>query len=163
MYAFDDSAPSNNPPVTTITGPTKGKVGREYNYTIFADDPEGGDLAFILEFSDDMPGFYFWMGSSGEPVTFTLTWEQGDYFIRARAQDDHYAWSDWEILSINITEILLQPTFLIGLINTTEVDGNMSYITIEHVLSVRFFPFDIRVLSSGKEIVISNDYIRPFA
>jgi len=92
-------------------------------------------------------------------MTFTRTWEQGNYFIRARAQDDHYAWSDWEILSINITEILLQPTFLIGLINTTEVDGNMSYITIEHVLSVRFFPFDIRVLSSGEEIVISNDYI----
>jgi len=55
--------------------------------------------------------------------------------------------------------IVVEPVFLFGFIGNVEQESDYTYITIRLVLSVRLIPFDVRVLSSGEEIVISNDYL----
>jgi outer membrane protein assembly factor BamB len=157
LYAFDDSAPLNNPPITTIAGSSKGKVGRIYNYTITAADPEESNLLVLIEWSDLMPGFDLLMCSSGESFTFSRSWDKGEYFIRARAQDINYAWSNWSVLEINITEITLKQSFLIGFIEEIKHEGEYAFVTTKLLLSVQRMPLDIRIISSGDEIIVSHD------
>jgi len=107
FYTFDDSAPYDNPPIVTITGPKYGIPGVEYNYTIFVEDPEGHDLLVIFEWSREWPGgYYSWESASGEPEVMTLPFEEdGEYWLRVRAQDTiNYTWSNWTVFTINISE-----------------------------------------------------------
>ncbi|HEC89391.1 MAG TPA: hypothetical protein ENI44_02280, partial [Thermoplasmatales archaeon] len=67
-----DTTEAPNPPV--ITGPTDGKIGEQYEYTITSVDPQGDDVYYVVIFSD-MPAvwrsdFY----KSGEVVPFTHSW-----------------------------------------------------------------------------------------
>jgi len=162
FYVFDDSAPANDPPTVTISGSTWGITGRHYNYTITVEDPEGSDLFVMFDFfSLEDPYLYemgTWIIPSGESEVIGGTFPAGEYLIRARSMDDHYTWSEWEVLNINISEISLKPMFLFGRINTTFVDGNISFISLKRGLSVQFSPFDMQVLSPGTDIVISNEY-----
>ena len=162
FYVFDDSAPANDPPTVTISGPRWGISGNHYNYTITVEDPEGSDLWVMFDFfSLDDPYLYemgAWIIPSGESEVIGGGFPAGEYLIRARAMDDLYIWSDWDILNIKIVNISLKPMFLFGRINTTFVDGNISFISLKRGLSVQFSPFDIQVLSAGTDIVISNEY-----
>ena len=159
LYAFDDTAPANNPPEITITGPTKGKVGRTYNYTIVAHDPEGEDVTVFIHFSFEPDGYSFGIVPSDQPIIFDLNFESPiSFFIKTRAQDASFGSSEAAYLHVNITEINVKPTFLIGSIINVEPDGDYSFITVNKVLSIRLLPPKIRLLSYGEEIVISNDY-----
>ena len=160
FYCFDDTAPANNPPEITITGPSKGKVGRSYEYSIIAHDPEGEDLNIFIYFSFDPGGYYIidnW--PSDVPFTFNLDFEFPiDFFIKTRTQDESFGASGSETLYVNITEISVKTTYLFGSIKNVEQDGNYSFITVNKVLSIRFLPPSIRLLSD-EEIVITDDYL----
>lgn len=108
FYTFDDSAPYDNPPIVTITGPQYGVPGMEYNYTILVEDPEGHDVLVIFEWSREWPGgYYAWERPSGVSEVLTLPFdEEGEYWLRVRAQDTmNYTWSEWTVFTINISEI----------------------------------------------------------
>ena len=159
FYAFDDAAPENDPPLVTISGPKWGVPGL-IDFTFFTEDPEGSDLHVAFEWSREYPGMTEWMMSSGESEVISLPFdEEGEYWIRIRVKDDKHAWSDWYQVIIKIIEIDLSPAFLLGFIENVDVEGNLSLITANRLLSFRLIPFDFRVLSSGEEIVISNDYL----
>ena len=98
----------NLPPETPdISGPTSGKAGEEYSYTVVSTDPDGDNVYYQVNWGDGSPNAN-WHGpyASGEAVTFTHTWEtMGNYTISVVAKDTYNAQSEWSVLKVTM------PTF----------------------------------------------------
>jgi hypothetical protein len=143
----------------SITGPRKGKVGRSYNYTFVAHDPEGKELEVFIHFSFEPDGYTSGNVPSDQPFTIGLEFDSPiSFFIKTKAQDASFASSESEYIHVNITEINVKPTFLFGSIKSVEQEEDYSFITVNKVLSFQLLPPKIRILSFDEEIVISNDY-----
>jgi outer membrane protein assembly factor BamB len=160
FYAFDDSAPSDTPPTITITGPYVGIPDDyyNYNYTLLGVDPEGHDLAIFFEWSEEFPGnMYIVLGPSGVPIPIRVPFtHQGEYWIRARAQDlVSYAWSNWSIITINVSKP--KPMFLLGFINPVEKENGCTLLNATFVFYAKVSPFKLGFLSSGNQIMILNN------
>jgi len=86
----------------TITGPTDGKTGEQYTYTISLEDPDEHSLSYLIEWGDtttDTNGPY----DSESSITLNHTWsEQDQYSIRVKAIDEYGAESTWATLEMNI-------------------------------------------------------------
>jgi hypothetical protein len=81
----------------TISGPTYGDPGVEYDYTFITNDPEEDDIEILIDWGNGditkLPGLY----ESGEEVTISYQWdEEGIYCIKAKSMDiwDDSMWSD---------------------------------------------------------------------
>ena len=79
----------NEPPnAPIITGETNGKIGVEYEYTFNAEDPDGDNVKYFIDWGDGDPeetGF----NPSGDDVKLKNTWNsKGTYTIRAYAEDE---------------------------------------------------------------------------
>jgi hypothetical protein len=95
-----------NPP--NITGPTNGSIGVNYDFTIVADDPEGDDLWYYVDWGDGTNTDWFGPYPSGQPVAIKHTWyENGTYDIKVRCRDNwHYSsWGHHIIVIGNIPNI----------------------------------------------------------
>jgi hypothetical protein len=79
----------NPPRAPTITGPSTGKPGIEYDYVFKSKDEEGDDIRYIINWGDktsDTTNFY----PSGTNVTVSHTWAtKGIYTITAKAEDEY--------------------------------------------------------------------------
>jgi outer membrane protein assembly factor BamB len=151
LYAFDDSAPSDNPPTVTITGPHLGIPGKEYNYTILAEDPEGQDMLVVLNWSG-FQLFSWGIMHSGETVLLTLPFnEVGEYWVRARAQDIYHTWSNWTVCTTTISEP--RQMFLFGFINHIKKESGYSIMNATFVFYSQVSPFKVGFLSSGDQII----------
>jgi outer membrane protein assembly factor BamB len=87
-----------------IKGPTIGKVGVNYNYTITSDDPNGDDVYYWISWYDDYPGIS-WNGphKSGEEIILNYTYHNdGLYILKVKSKDVHNAESDWAFLRITM-------------------------------------------------------------
>ena len=83
------------PEIPTITGPSSGKIGVEYEYTFVSEDADNEDLYFEIEWGGED---YDKVGPvpSGEPITEKHSWsKKGEYSIRVKAIDVHGAESKW--------------------------------------------------------------------
>ena len=104
-----------NPPIApTISGPTKGDVGKSYDYEFVATDPDGDDIEYFIDWGD---GNTEWTSSvaSGTPVIVNHTWnEKGTFTIKAKAKDIHGLESDWGTMEVTMprSRLLLLNTFL---------------------------------------------------
>jgi PKD domain len=94
----------NSPPETpTIDGPTSGNSGTVYKYTISTTDPDGDDVYYCVNWSDDPGEACLGPFASGEKVTITHMWtEKGTYTIKVKARDSYDAQSDWATLTITM-------------------------------------------------------------
>jgi PKD repeat protein len=87
----------NHPPdIILIDGPKCGDPGVEYIYSFIAEDFEGYEIYFFVDWGD---GTYFdWFGSfpSGTEVDLSHSWNNiGSYNIRAKAKDIYGAEGEW--------------------------------------------------------------------
>jgi hypothetical protein len=107
----------NYPPDTPIiNGPTNGKPGVEYGFSIASTDPEDDELYYLIDWDDgyeDVTGIY----PSGTVVYISHIWNsKRTYTIRVKAVDTSGAESDWGELTITISrnKIIHKPflTFL---------------------------------------------------
>ena len=76
------------PEIPEIAGPNIVFGGREVEFSFKANDPEGHDIYFKIDWDDGEQ--IDWIGpySSGETVVFSHTWYQkGEYYIKAWARD----------------------------------------------------------------------------
>jgi len=90
-----------NPP--TITGPTTGTSGVEYNYTFVTIDPDGDDVWYYIGWGDSSNSGWLGPYNSGEEVVKSHTWDgQGEYTIRAKARDIFEAESGWGYLEVTM-------------------------------------------------------------
>jgi hypothetical protein len=95
----------NNPPATpTINGPTSGNAGTAYTYNFSTIDPDGDDVRYCINWSDDtgevcLGGTF----ASGEEINAAHTWsEQGTYAMKVKARDIFGAESDWATLTVTM-------------------------------------------------------------
>jgi len=108
----------NNPPETpTIDGPTSGNSGTVYTYNISTTDPDGDNVYYCVNCSDDTGEGCLGPFASGEKVTITHMWtEKGTYTINVKARDIYDAQSDWATLTVTMpysyNKPILQPQFL---------------------------------------------------
>ena len=97
---------SNNPAdKPTILGPTSGKAGTRYEYTICASDADGNDIYYFVDWGDD--SFEEWFGpfNSDEETSLKHRWSEGNtYTIRVNARDVFEAESDWATLDVTISK-----------------------------------------------------------
>jgi parallel beta-helix repeat protein len=102
----------NSPPdKPKIYGPISGRPGVEYGYTFNAIDPNNDAVRFIIDWGD---GDTEWTEycDSGEFFNLTHTWNAtGKYNIKAKAEDEHGAESDWGTRSVTIprNKIIYRP------------------------------------------------------
>jgi hypothetical protein len=102
LKIYLDLEDNTAPAIPNIDGPNKGKPGVEYDYILSADDPQGDDVCFYIDWGDDT---FEWtdLDSSGEETTVSHTWEsKGTYEIKVKSIDQYCAESDWGTLSVSI-------------------------------------------------------------
>jgi len=114
LYCEGNESGSGPPAAPSITGPSSGNIGQEYSYSFETVDPNGDDVYYSVEWGEACPGVE-WMGPypSGEPVTFSNTWQEtGTYIIRAQAMDTTDQKSSWGILQVSMPKSF--PAFIDG-------------------------------------------------
>jgi hypothetical protein len=95
------------PYIPIISGPTEGKFGVIYEYSVRTVDPECDDLFFEVRFSD-MPAILFTdILESGEKESVSHAWsnfyqKEGPYVIYVKAIDCNGHESDWAEYQVNI-------------------------------------------------------------
>lgn len=96
----------NNPPnIPTIIGPTSGKPGMDYNFTIVTTDPEEDGIYYEIKWGDDWSRVYFTPFTSGEEIIVNHTWsDKGTYTVKVKARDIYGAESDWGTLEISMSK-----------------------------------------------------------
>jgi hypothetical protein len=91
------------PDTPIIEGPTKGKVGEEYEYTFFTKDPDGDEVYFYIEWGDGEKEGWIGPYASGEKIKITHKWnKKGNYVIRAKARNINSVESWWGTLQVSM-------------------------------------------------------------
>lgn len=90
-----------------LLGRRIGENDTAYRYTFWANDPDGDDVYYYLNWGDTYwdGGAVGWIGpyQSGEKVTLEKTWEEkGNYTVRVKAADRYDAKSTWATLDVTM-------------------------------------------------------------
>jgi parallel beta-helix repeat protein len=90
-----------NPP--SISGPSSGKYGEEYEYAFTANDPDGDQVYYLIDWGDRTTLDWFGVFDSGEEINIVHTWnQQGAYIIKAKVRDTYGVESDWTTLPVTM-------------------------------------------------------------
>ena len=87
----------NNPPnPPEIDGPTSPKVGEEYTWTFYSEDPEVDNISYYVEWGDGNSSGWSYYVESGQQMCFSHKWEEKiPKYLRVKAKDIYEAESDW--------------------------------------------------------------------
>ena len=146
---------NNNPPdKPIINGPKSGEMGKEYNYTISAVDPEQDDVILCINWGDNSGDLCYGPYNSGEENIFSHSWdEEGSYIIKVKSRDTIGAESDWTNLEIEMPKSKnfnenKSYALLLGKIAIIEeeYDGRFRVLPIKmlEILYISQMGFDIR-------------------
>jgi len=96
-------APFIPPIAPSITGPTSGRVGIQYNYTIVSTDPDGDMVSYKIDWGDNTTATWLGPYPSGEPITVNhaWTWEK-NHVIKCEAKDPYNSTSTWTTMTVII-------------------------------------------------------------
>ena len=104
----------NQPPNVSISGPTRGEAGVEYNYTFLTIDPEGDDIWLCIDWGDGTPEEWIGPYESGEEAVMRIAWpENGTYVIRAKARD-FWGEGQWSSYIVIIGNRVPNPPVIVG-------------------------------------------------
>jgi len=99
-YVFKRNQPPNAP---TITGPSSGKVGVEYQYIFSLSDSDDDPMYLRVDWGNGIPGPWQGPYDSDTIVKLNHTWnQQGNFTIRAQAKDVYDVESEWGTLDVTI-------------------------------------------------------------
>lgn len=91
------------PNAPNIDGPTSGKPGVKYDYSIVATDPDGDDVVYFVDWGDETNTSWTEPNASGTTITLQHTFiKKGTYTIRCKAKDIYGAESDWATLEVKM-------------------------------------------------------------
>ena len=91
------------PTAPTISGKTKGKIEKIYDYTFTSTSPVGNKIFYQIEWGDGVTTDWLGPYSSGESIIMNHSWsEKGNYTIRARAKDTDNNWGPWGELKVTM-------------------------------------------------------------
>ncbi|RLF40052.1 MAG: Zn-dependent exopeptidase M28, partial [Thermoplasmata archaeon] len=91
---------SNTPPSTpSISGPSTGKPGEEYQYSIETTDYHLNPIYYYIDWGDNTSSNWIGPYKSGEKINISHTWDQqGTFYVKVKAKDIYDAESDWTTL-----------------------------------------------------------------
>ena len=109
-YAIDNNKPST----PSISGPTEGKIRKEYEYTFTATDDTFDSVSYFVDWGDGTTSGWTDYVSSGTEVKLTHTWqEKGTYIIKCKVRDLAYNESDWATSQVNMPVVYEHPVTLL--------------------------------------------------
>jgi subtilisin family serine protease len=112
------------PDPPTMTGPTNGIVGEEYEYTFNATDLDGDSVKYFINWSDGDTEWTEYYPSDSD-VKVKHTWSKsGIYTLKAKAKDIYGFESDWgDNINVEITgKTIFQVSIKRGLGRSVKVD-----------------------------------------
>jgi len=133
----------------------------QYQLSVTTIDPEGDDLEYYVDWGDLTHTGWIGPYQSGETISINHTWNAESIFtVKAKARDIFGSESDWsDLFIINISEITTHRAFLGGFGTDKRIVGPFFYFRVEEFLMHgKLRPLQIEFLSTGREIVISQDY-----
>jgi hypothetical protein len=151
VYVFRKENQPPNPPI--INGPTIGRVGVAYNFTVVTTDPDGDEFFYLLDWGDGNSSGWLGPYASGEIFTISHAWnEPGTYMIKVKAKDPYGEESNSNPFDIQIVE--LKTSFIIGSFNNWTETEDLIIISTNFLI---IFPSD-SLLYSGATLVIAKNY-----
>jgi len=103
IWSFTTFCVNFPPDMPVIDGPSSGKAGETYIYSFDADDLEGHDIYYFVDWGDETNTSWLGVYESGEKIYVNHTWsEKGTYVIMARAKDVYDAIGDWGTLEVTM-------------------------------------------------------------
>ncbi|MFH1013356.1 MAG: PKD domain-containing protein, partial [Thermoplasmatota archaeon] len=104
----------NQPPgLPAITGPERGKFGENQSYQITAQDPDGNDLYYYIDWGDGTDIELIGPYGSGRTTTVKHNWaEKGSYTIKVMSRDVYDEKSDWASLEVSMPKQHLPSPYL---------------------------------------------------
>jgi len=98
----------------TITGPSSGKPGIQYEYTFAADDLDNLDILYYIDWGDGTNSGWIGPYPSGEERIVSHEWEnKGSFIIKAKAKNTEGIETDWSTLEISMPKNrAVNPLFL---------------------------------------------------
>ena len=166
----------NNPPGTPeqLDGPTQGYTNEEYIFSASTSDPEGDQVFYMWNWSDET--YSDWLGpyDSGATMYVNHIWnETGDYNITVKAKDVYDFESDWsepKIIHIHGVPVLEIGNISGGLFKVTaEIKNNGSAdvvgvdwgITLDggFILLGKETTGRIMSIPAGEEVTVRSDLI----
>jgi hypothetical protein len=138
------------------SGPLYGEIFQDLSFSTSTVDPDRDQIYYMFDWDDGTNSSWLGPYESGEIVNATHTWnEDGIYDIKVKAKDSYNVTSGWsEPLTVYITK----KTMMLGLISNVNKSAELSSFNAVWVIWLRFKPFDLKIYSSGEQIMISNDY-----
>lgn len=98
-YGIENSAPDD----PEINGPSSGKPGTTYDFTIVSTDPEGDDITYCCDWGDGSGEVCIGPYPSGATTTISHKWtSSGKYILKVKASDIYGAESDYTELEITM-------------------------------------------------------------
>lgn len=97
MVGHANGSSQNSPPLSpTISGPSNGFNGVQYNYTLVTTDPDNDEVYYWVDWGDGSAGGWIGPFASGAVVSFNHSWSSaGIYTIKAKAKDASGLESSW--------------------------------------------------------------------
>ncbi len=105
LKTYLDLSDNTPPDIPTINGPDEGVPNEEYEFTLSADDLQGDNVCFYIDWGD---GTFEWtdLDSAGEEIIVKHIWEsKKSYEIKVKSIDQFCAKGEWGKLEINIPRI----------------------------------------------------------
>jgi outer membrane protein assembly factor BamB len=102
LYALQllNSQPPSTP---TIDGPSSGKIGHTYSYTVISTDPDRDNISYYVDWGDGSNTGWLGPYNSGVEQTVSHTWGiKGTYTIQVKAKDTHGVESGWGTLQVTM-------------------------------------------------------------
>lgn len=93
------------------TGPSSGKIGKEYTYTASCIETNNDQVYYKWDWGDGNTSDWLGPFESGETVEASYTWQnQGNYTIRVKAKDDSGLESLWsDPLAVSMPKVRIRP------------------------------------------------------
>jgi outer membrane protein assembly factor BamB len=120
--------PNTPPEKPVVDGPTTGKPGKSYEYTVFSSDPNNDTVRYYIDWGDNTTSGWVGPFLSGTVVKQNHTWsEKGSYVIRAKVKDTHGAQSNWSspfVMIIRAPQLVIELKGGVGITATIRNIGD---------------------------------------
>jgi len=109
-FASIGNSPPNKP---TISGQTKLKPNKEYEFTFSTTDPNGDDVSYYVDWDDGTFTDWTSPSASGTPIKLKHKWTtKAAFTIKCKAKDTSGAESDWGVLQVSTPRLVTRPMLL---------------------------------------------------
>lgn len=95
--------PNSPPNIPMITGETRGKIDRAYQYNVTTTDIDADDIYYYVNWTDNTTNQLIGPYHSGDQAILSHNWsEKGTYTVKVKARDIYGAESDYATLTVKM-------------------------------------------------------------